>query len=87
MSANSKTPIDQRTITDNLGVTRGSELAPRLPIILVEGVLDGDDGVLGGQVVVVLGELFTGQPLGGVRVGVLRGESASLKVLRSIASP
>jgi hypothetical protein len=67
----------RRTISDNLGLTRGGELAPSLPVILVEGVLDGDDGVLGDQVVVVLAELFTGQPLGGVRVGVLSGTNVS----------
>jgi hypothetical protein len=60
------------TITDNLDLATSGELGPRLPVVLVEGVLDGNDGVLGDQVVVVLTELFTSQPLGGVRVGVLR---------------
>lgn len=59
------------TITDNLSLTFGGELGPRLPVVLVEGVLNGDNRVLGHKVVVVLTELFTSQPLGGVRVGVL----------------
>lgn len=62
-----------RTITDNLDLAASGELGPSLPVVLVEGVFDGDNGVLGNQVVVVLTEFFTGQPLGGVRVGVLRG--------------
>lgn len=81
------TVVVRRTITDNLALARGGELGPRLPVILVEGVLNGDDGVLGHQVVVVLGKLFTGQPRGGVRVGVLRGRQHCSGILRLSVSP
>jgi hypothetical protein len=44
---------------------------PCLPVVLVEGVLDRADVVLLDVAVVEVGELFAGEPLGGVRVGVL----------------
>jgi len=47
-------------------------VGPSLPIVLGEGVLDGTDVVLLAVGVVKSGELLTGEPLGGVRVGVLR---------------
>lgn len=37
----------------------------------MEGVLDGADVILLAVAVVEIGELLTGKPLGGVRVGVL----------------
>ena len=43
----------------------------RRTVVLVEGVLDRDDVVLRDEVVVVLGELLAGEPLGRVRVRVL----------------
>lgn len=46
-------------------------MGPRLPVILVEGVLNRDDGVLLDVAQVEVGELNTSDPLGGVRVGVL----------------
>jgi len=47
-------------------------VGPSLPIVLSEGVLDGTDVVLLAVRVVESGELLTSEPLGGVRVGVLR---------------
>lgn len=58
-------------VTDDLDTTLGSEVSPRLPVILVEGVLDGDDGVLRDVAEVEVGEFDTSDPLGRVRVGVL----------------
>jgi hypothetical protein len=46
-------------------------VGPSLPIVLGEGVLDGTDVVLLAVRVVESGELLTGEPLGGVGVGVL----------------
>ena len=62
-------------------------MGPSLPIVLSEGVLDGTDVVLLAVRVVESGELLTSEPLGGVRVGVLRvsyelilGKAAYLEV-------
>jgi hypothetical protein len=53
----------------DLGVL--GKVGPCLPVVLVEGVFDRNNVVLLDEVVVDLGEFFTGEPLGGVRVGVL----------------
>ena len=63
-----------QVITDNLEVGGLVEVAPGLPIILSEGVLDGDNGVLGSKLLVQVGELLVGDPLGGVAIGVLEVE-------------
>lgn len=65
---------DSQVITDNLEVRGLVEVAPGLPVILSEGVLDGDDGVLGSQLLVQIGELLVGDPLRGVALGVLEVE-------------
>lgn len=65
---------DGQVITDNLDVSVGGEVGPSLPVVLVEGVLDGDDVVLLDVAEVDLGELLAGDPLGGVGVGVLEGQ-------------
>lgn len=65
---------DSQVITDNLEVGGLVEVAPGLPVILSEGVLDGDNGVLGSQLLVQIGELLVGDPLGGVALGVLEVE-------------
>lgn len=62
---------DSQVITDNLEVRGLVEVGPGLPVVLSEGVLDGDNGVLLGQGLVEVGELLVGEPLGGVAVGVL----------------
>lgn len=62
---------DSQVITDNLDILGLVEVAPGLPVVLSEGVLDGDNGVLGGEIRVESGELLVGDPLGGVAVGVL----------------
>ncbi|KAL2290733.1 hypothetical protein FJTKL_14732 [Diaporthe vaccinii] len=71
---------DSQVIPDDLDVLGLVEVAPGLPVILGEGVLDGDDGVLLGQVAVQGGELLVGDPLGGVRVGVLEVQVVLLLV-------
>ena len=48
------------------------EVCPGLPVVLIEGVLDGDDRVLLDETNVKVSELLAGNPLGGVRVGVLK---------------
>jgi len=62
---------DSQVITNDLEVGGLVEVAPGLPVVLSEGVLDGDNGVLLGQGLVHVGELLVGDPLGGVAVGVL----------------
>lgn len=47
-------------------------MGPSIPVVLGEGVLDGADVVLLDIAVVKGSELLTGEPFGGVRVGVLR---------------
>lgn len=62
---------DGQVVADDLDVGVGGEVAPGLPVVLVEGVLDGDDAVLLDVAEVDLGKLLAGDPLGGVGVGVL----------------
>ena len=62
---------DSQVITDNLNVLGLGEVAPGLPVVLGEGVLDADDGVLLGKVSVELRKLLIGEPLGGVALRVL----------------
>jgi hypothetical protein len=62
---------DSQVITDNLLVVDLTEVSPGLPVILSEGVLDGDNGVLGSELLVLVGELLVGNPLLGVGLGVL----------------
>lgn len=45
-------------------------MGPGLPVVLVEGVLDGNDRVLLDVAHVEISQLNTGDPLGGVGVGV-----------------
>jgi hypothetical protein len=60
-----------QVVSNDLEVRGLVEVAPGLPVILGEGVLNGDDGVLGGQVLVQAGKLLVREPLGRVAVGVL----------------
>jgi hypothetical protein len=62
---------DQKVVTDDLNLGGGVVVGPSLEVVLVKGVLDGADVVLLGQLVVVVGELGTGEVLGRVGVGVL----------------
>jgi hypothetical protein len=62
---------DSQVITDNLEVGSLVEVRPCLPIILSEGVLNADNGVLLGQRLVELSELLVCEPLALVAVGVL----------------
>ena len=65
---------DSEVVTDNLNATLGGEMGPSLPIVLVKGVLDGDDGVLVNVAQVEVCELFTGKPILGVGIGILKVE-------------
>ena len=62
---------DSQIITDDLDVLGLVEVAPCLPVVLSEGVLNADNGVLLAEVAVHGSELLVGDPLGGVAVGVL----------------
>lgn len=62
---------DCEIITDDLEVGGLVEVRPGLPVVLSEGVLDGDDGVLLGEGLVELSELLVGEPLALVGLGVL----------------
>ena len=63
-----------QVIADDLDARVRGEVAPRLPVVLVEGVLDHDDRVLLRVALVELCELRAREPLGRVRVGVLEVE-------------
>ena len=65
---------DSKVVTDNLDPAVGGKVRPSLPIVLVEGILDGDDGVLLNIADVKVGELDASEPLGGIGVGVLEVE-------------
>ena len=65
---------DGQVITDDLDTGVLGEVAPGLPVVLVEGVLNGDNGVVLDVGEVEIGELDTGDPLGWVGVGVLEVE-------------
>jgi hypothetical protein len=62
---------DGKVIADNLEVGGLVEVAPGLPVVLGEGVLDGDNGVLGGELLVLVGKLLVSDPLALIGVGVL----------------
>jgi len=61
---------DGKVVTDNLDAAVGGEVRPSLPVVLVEGILDGDDGILLDIADVKVGELDAGEPLRGIGVGV-----------------
>ena len=60
-----------QVITDDLNLVGLGEVGPSIPVVLVKGVFDRDDGVLLGETGVELSELRTREPLGLVRVLVL----------------
>ena len=68
-----------QVVTNDLDAAVGGEVRPRLPVILVEGVFDRDDGVLFDVTKVEVRELLSGNPLGRVGVGVLE-----VKIILSI---
>lgn len=65
---------DGQVVTDDLDTGVGGEVGPRLPVVLVEGVLDGDDRVLFDEGDVQVREFLSGDPL--------RGTEAETKLLR-----
>lgn len=67
-------------IPNNLEVRGLEEVAPSLPVILSERILNADNGVLLGEVFVQVGELFVGEPLLGVTLGILEVEIVFLCV-------
>ena len=70
-SLDTKRVSDSEIVADDLDATLLGEVNPSLPIILVERVLDRDNGVLLNVADVQVGELFTSKPLRGVGVGIL----------------
>mmetsp|Transcript_124212 Transcript_124212/g.322656 ORF Transcript_124212/g.322656 Transcript_124212/m.322656 type:complete len:520 (+) Transcript_124212:44-1603(+) len=64
---------NKQVVADNLDLLAHGlhQMGVAVPIILVEGVFDGDHGVLLGPLLVELAELRAGLPSGGVRGGVL----------------
>ena len=72
---------DGQVVSNDLDVLGLIEVAPGLPVVLGEGILDRDNGVLLGEVSVELGKLLVGDPLGGVAVGVLEVEIVLLGIL------
>jgi len=68
------------SIPNNLEVRGLVEVAPGLPVVLSEGVLDADNGILASKRLVEVGKLLVGEPLGGVAVGVLEVQVVLLGV-------
>ena len=64
----------RQVIADDLDAALLREVSPRLPVILVEGILDRHDRVLLDIAEVEVRELLAGDPLRGVGVGVLEVE-------------
>ena len=62
---------NSQVITNDLNAALAGEVGPSFPVILIEGILDGDDGVLGDVAQVEISKLLARDPLGGVGVGVL----------------
>lgn len=65
---------DSQVVTDDLDVGGAGQVGPGRPVILVKGILDRDNGVVGNELLVESSELLAGQVLGLVRVGVLEVE-------------
>ncbi|TQS33385.1 hypothetical protein Golomagni_06272, partial [Golovinomyces magnicellulatus] len=65
---------DRKVVADDGDAGVGAQVRPRLPVVLVEGVLDRGDRVLLDEAEVDVGELLAREPLGRVRVGVLEVE-------------
>lgn len=68
---------DRKVVTDHLDLGGLVEVDPRGEVVLVEGVLDRANVVLLNVRVVEGSELLAGDPLGLVRVGVLRQSAAA----------
>lgn len=62
---------DSQVIAHNLNISRSSQVRPGLPVVLVKGILDRDDRVVGRKLLVQRRQLLSRQQLGLVRVGVL----------------
>ena len=59
---------------NNLEIRRLVEVTPSLPIILGKRILDTDNGILGRQGLVLIGQLLIRNPLGRIAVGILEIE-------------
>ena len=62
---------DRQVISDDLDAALRGEVGPRLPVVLVERIFDGDNGVFLDEANVDIGQLLTGDPLTRIRVRVL----------------
>lgn len=56
---------------NDLEVRGPVEIAPRFPVVLSKGVLNGDNGVFVRKALVEIGQLLVGDPLGWVGVRIL----------------
>lgn len=65
---------------NNLEVRGLVEVAPSLPVILSKRILNADNGVLLGKVLVQVGKLLVGEPLLGVALRVLEVEVVFLDI-------
>ena len=72
---------DSQIISDNLEVRALEEVAPGLPVILGEWILNADDWVFLCESLVLSGKLFIGDPLGWVTVWVLEVQIVLLGIL------
>merc|ERR1719411_833419 len=83
-SGNSVGVGHQQIVAHNLDRGVGGELGVTLPVILVKGVLDGEDRVVLDEALVHLGQLVAGDPVLRLALGVLEVEVV-LAVLAELA--
>merc|ERR1740128_264042 len=58
-------------ISNNLDAGFGSEFSPRVPVVLIEGIFDGNDGKFFDELLVEIGQLLVFDESGGVWRGIL----------------
>merc|ERR1719460_1982203 len=83
-SGNSVGVGHQEVVTHNLDRSGGGELGITLPVVLVKGILDGEDGVVLDEPLVHLSQLVAGDPVLGLALGVLEVQVV-LAVLAELA--
>lgn len=65
------TAAESGTLPNNLEVTGLVKVAPSFPVILSKRILNADDRVLLGKLLIQVGQFLVGQPFAAIRLGVL----------------
>lgn len=71
---------DSQVISDNLEIRRLVEVAPGLPVILSKWILDAHNGVLLGELFVLVCQLLICEPFGWIGVFVLEVQIVFLRI-------